>query len=297
MELLASITANLILYTILLVSLNNFVVGKTSIMPVGHLAFFGIGAFATGVLVADFGLSGWAALAAGILAGTALSLLVGLTTLRLAGDYFILLSISLCELVRAASIAMKGPSGLTGIARPTLFGLSLDNTWSFIGLVLLPTSALVILLAWSFSRSPLERICAMIRQHELAARMQGIRTVYYKVGCFCAGSAIAALAGGLYTLYARSTDPTTYTIYQSILLFAMVLFGGMNSIRGSVVGAVMLVLAPRVLESLINRPTASFYSAQLVQLVYGVLLVALIRFMPGGVMGTSGGWAYSSEEQ
>jgi branched-chain amino acid transport system permease protein len=296
MELLASITANLLIYTMLLVSLNNFVVGKTSILPVGHTAFFGVGAFATGMLIADYHVPGWPALALAVLCGALICWAVGVTALRLAGDYFILLSISLCELVRAASIAIKGPSGYTGVARPMLFGLSLESTWALNGLVLVPAFAAVLLLARRFNSSPLERICVLTRQHEAAARLLRIPTVYYKIGCFCAGSVIATLAGGLYTLYTRSTDPTTYTVYQSIMLLAMVLFGGVNSIRGSVVGGLMLVLAPRLLEMLINSPASSYYSAQIVQVVYGVLLVTVIRFAPHGVMGEPGNWAYGTEE-
>src|ERR1051325_5399172 len=101
MELLGSITANFILYTLLLLSLNNFIVGKTSLLPVGHLAFFGIGAITIGILVSDCGLSPWLALVIALLVGILVSLVVGLTTLRLDSDYFILLSIALCEIVRS----------------------------------------------------------------------------------------------------------------------------------------------------------------------------------------------------
>ena len=295
MELLASITANLILYTLLLLSLNNFIIGKTNILPVGHLAFFGIGAFITGILIADWYFSPWYALVIVTVLGLFVSVTVGLTTLRLAGDYFIVLSIALCEIVRSASISIRGPAGITGIARPKLLGLSLENTWVFIGCVLLPILILLLVIARRFKDSPLERICILIQQNEVMAKLQGIRVLYYKVGCFCIGSVIATLVGGLYTLYSRSTDPSVITIYQSILLFAMVLFGGINSMRGSIIGGMMLVLAPRVLEFLLNSPTSSYYSAQTIQLIYGVLMIIIIRFMPQGIMGTSRNWFYTEE--
>jgi branched-chain amino acid transport system permease protein len=295
MELLASITANLILYTLLLLSLNNFIIGKTSILPVGHLAFFGIGAIVTGILVADWNISPWGALAIVIVLGLLVSLIVGLATMRLAGDYFIILSIALCEIVRSATISIRGPAGITGIARPKLFSISLENTWVFNVCVLLPILILLVLVAQRFKNSPLERICILIQQNEVMAKLQGIRVLYYKVGCFCIGSVIATLVGALYTLYSQSTDPSVITIYQSILLFAMVLFGGINSIRGSIIGGMMLVLAPRILEFLINRPTSSYYSAQIIQLLYGTLLIIIIRFMPQGIMGTSKDWFYTEE--
>lgn len=292
MELLASVVANLVLYTLVIISLNNFILGKTNVWPVGHIAFFGVGTLATGVLMGDFHLSGWAALLLGLLLASALSLLIGLTTLRLAEDYFVVLSISVCEMTRAASISLKGPSGMSGLTRPTFFGASLENDWAFIGAVLLPALAAFVALAVRFGLSPLERVCVLMRQDETAARLLGVPTNYYKVGCFCLGSMAAALAGTLYTFYTRSTDPSVVTIYQSILLFAMVLLGGINSVRGSIVGGLLIVAVPRILEYFINSPSSSYYAAQAVQLVYGVLLVLVIRFMPQGVMGTSGRWFY-----
>jgi branched-chain amino acid transport system permease protein len=295
MDLLASVTANLILYTLLIVSLNNFIVGKTSIWPVGHIAFFGIGALATGIIMADYLLSGWLAILSSLFIGLILSFLIGLTTLRLAEDYFILLSISICEITRAASINIKGPGGINGISRPTLLGLSLENDWMFIASVLLPIFLVTVILAFRFSYSPLERVCILVRQNETAAKLLRIPTLYYKIGCFCIGSTMAAVVGGLYTIYSRSTDPSIITINQSILLFAMVLLGGINSIRGSIVGGLMLVAVPRILEYFINSPASSYYAAQIIQLAYGILLILIIRFMPQGIMGSSKNWFYNAE--
>lgn len=296
MEVLASITANLIIYTLLLTGLNNFVVGKTNIWPVGHMAFFGIGAMVSGVLIADWNISAGFALVSGILAALVVSVLVGLTTLRLAGDYFIILSIGLCELVRAINVALKGPAGISGIRRPLLHGISLENDWTFIFVVLLPIFLLAVFLARRFFDSSLERICRLVRQDETAAKLLGISPLYYKVGCFAIGSVIAALAGGLYTLFTRSTDPATITIYQSILVFAIVLIGGLDSIRGSIIAGIMLVTVPRILEYFLNSPTASYYSTQVIQLFYGILAVVVIRFMPEGIVGTSAGRFYSAEK-
>jgi branched-chain amino acid transport system permease protein len=296
-ELLASITANFILYTLLILSLNNFIVGKTSIWSIGHMAFFGIGALTSGMLIIDWNISAWIALVVSLLFGLLISLVIGLTTRRLAQDYFIILSIGVCEMVRVVSINLKGPSGITGIPRPKLLGISLENDWIFIALILLPIFVAIIFLAIRFSNSPLERICSLVRQNEEVAKLLKISPIYYKIGCFCIGSSISCLTGVLYTFFSRSTDPSIITIYQSILLFAMVLFGGINSIKGSIVGGVMIVAIPRILEYFINNPLASYYSAQIIQLVYGVLLILVIRFVPQGLMGTSRNWFYTAQDQ
>lgn len=295
MEYLASITGNFILFSLLLISLNNFIVGKTSIWSIGHIAFFGIGALATGVLSHDYALSVWLALPIGLLIGLAVSFLVALTTLRLAGDYFIILSIGVCEIVRAVSLELKGPAGMTGIRRPMLLGYSLENDWAFIAYLLLPILLAIIFLCNRFNNSQLERILSLIRQNENAARLMQISPLYYKIGCFCLGSVMATLTGGLYVIFTRSTDPSVITLYQSILLFAMVLFGGINTIKGSIIGALMIVAIPRILEYAINSPLSSYYSAQIVQFVYGLLLIVLIRFLPQGLMGVSSNWIYNQE--
>lgn len=295
MELIASYLALYIIYSLLIISLNNFIVGKTYIWSIGHLAFFGIGAFCTGILIHDFHLSGWIALIISGTIGIVISFLIGLTTLKLKGDYFIILSIGISELVRALILQLKGPSGMTGIVRPRLFNFSLENDWIFIGSVLIPFLIIIIIIARRFSKSPIERICALIRYNEDAAKLLGVSPLYYKTGCFIIGSLIATIAGGFYTFYTKSTDPSTITIYQNILLFAMVLLGGINSLRGSLLGGLMLIIVPRILEFLINNPLASYYSAQILQLIYGLLLIITIRYLPQGLMGTSKSWLYRSE--
>jgi len=295
MEYLASIVANFLIYALIIISLNNFIIGKTSIWSIGHIAFFGIGALTTGIMVHDFLMPGWSAILPGLLISFFLSLFVGLSTLRLSGDYFIILSIGLCEITRAVSHELKGPAGMSGIVRPTLGGMSLDNDWMFILLVILPIFIAVIVLSVRFSRSPLERICSLVRQNENAARFMKINPLYYKVGCLCIGSLIAALTGSIHAFFARSTDPSIITLYQTVLFFSMVLFGGINSLYGSILGSLMLVAVPRILEYFINSPMASSYSYQIIQLMYGFLLIFVVRFMPQGVMGGSKNWFYPQE--
>jgi len=296
-QLLSSIIGSLLLYTLLIISINNFIVGKTSLWPVGHIGFFGIGGFLTGVFIIDAALNPWLALILSLLGGLAISVLIGVITIRLRSDYFVIFSIAFCEIIRSSTIYLKGPAGMRGIERPGLMGIDLGNDWYFIFLVLLPVFLGTVFIAYRFYRTPIERIFALVRNHEYVARLYTLSPNYYKIGTFILGCSIATIVGGLYTLFTRSTDPSTITIYQSIMVFAMVIFGGINSIRGSIIGGLMIIIIPKILEYSINHPLSTYYTAQIVQLMYGLLLIVIIRFMPGGIMGESMRWFYSSSEE
>lgn len=288
--LLAQLTSDLLLYSILVWSLN-FVVGKTSIWSVGHLAFFGIGALTAASILKSVHSSTLAFFLA-VVCGAAISaiaaLTIGLATLRLRQDFFIILSLAFSELVLAGSVTWKGPTGFDNVARPDIFGISLQNDWAMIGLVLVPFCVLVLFMAQRFANSPLERVCALVRRSEEAAASLQISSIYYKVGCFVIGSTIAGLCGVLFTCFDRATDPAQLTLQKNVLLFAAVLFGGVNSTFGSLLGGVLLVALPKLLEALFFSGTlGSLYAVQSSQFVFGAILLLTIRFLPGGIAAES----------
>lgn len=287
MDLLAQLTANLLIYSALALSLN-FVMGKTSIWSVGQLGFFGGGAlFAAAMLELSVPMS----LVLGILGagvcGAILGLMVGITSIRLHKDYFVILSIALSELILSIGMSWKGPAGFDRLSRPDLLGISLQEDWIFICLILLPFLALLIWLFRRFSISSLERVCALIRTNEALAKVLKISPMYYKLRCFCIGSAIAAVCGALSTFYHRSTDPNQISLQNNLLLFAAVIFGGLNSIQGSILAGLLLVAVPTILETLIIRsPFGSLYASQSKQLLFGLLLLLVVRLLPKGLAGT-----------
>src|SRR4051812_2720832 len=139
MQLLAHITAHLIIYSALVLSLS-FVVSKVNIWSVGHLGFFGVGSVTAAALLGapPTFYTFPAAILAAALAGTLLSALLGLATLRLRQDFFVILSLAFSEVVLGVCLSWKGPAGFNNVARPTLLGLSLENDWVFIMVALLP---------------------------------------------------------------------------------------------------------------------------------------------------------------
>jgi branched-chain amino acid transport system permease protein len=288
MDLLSHLTATLLIYTGLALSLN-FVMGKTSIWSVGHLGFYGIGTlFAAAVLDASLSpsLAFWAGLVGAGGCGALLGYVIGLTTLRLRKDYFVILSLAFSELVFGLSLSLKGPAGFDRLARPALFGIGLRDDWTFIGLVLAPFMALLIWLFHRFSASPVERACALIRTSEEFATVLRLSPVYYKLSCISLSAAVAAMCGALSTFFFSSTDPNQISLQNNLLLFAAVIFGGLNSISGSIIGGLLLVAVPTILEALIFRNQfGSLYSAQFKQILFGILLLAAVRFLPAGVAG------------
>jgi branched-chain amino acid transport system permease protein len=287
MDLLTQLVVNLLIFAALAISLN-FVMGKISIWSVGHLGFFGVGSLIAAEVL-QFSLPGsfWLGMVSAGAAGFLLGLGLAFTTIRLRQDYFVIVSLALSELVVGLSLSWKGPAGFDRLPRPYLFGTSLREDWIFIGFVLAPFLAVLIWCFHRFSTSALERTCALIRTNEEFATVLKVSPVYYKLWCFSLASAVASMCGALSTFYYGATDPNEISLQKNLLLFAAVIFGGLNSILGSMLAALLLVAMPAILESAIfHGPFGSLYVAQIKQLLFGVLLLFVVRFLPAGVAGT-----------
>jgi branched-chain amino acid transport system permease protein len=283
MVILGKIIGELSVILLLLLALNNFVLGKSGILSVGHLAFYGIGMLGTGVLTIEYEWNIAVSLITSIGISLTLSYIVGLITFRLSGDFFLLVSVAFCEFVRSMAVWLTGPGGLSnpGIR----FKLSLGPDWSAIVILVLPFVVLLIMVVYLIQRSPLDSIYAVMRKDEAYAQIIGIPPQRYKLGAFMIGASIAAYAGGVRAIMIGGTDPAELTLVQSILIFSMAILGGIDTLKGAVVGSIFLVGLGRLIEAIINHPSASFYAAQLNQLIWGVILVLVIRLRPQGVFG------------
>ena len=282
--LLSEVLRELAIWILLAVSLN-FVVGKTSIWSVGHLAFYGIGALGcAATLTGGHGLA--LAILVGLGAAVLASLVLGSATFRLSQDFFVILSVALSELVLSVSVSWKGPSGFEGVPRPRLGPLDAGGDWSLLWLLVVPALALALVLWDRFGRLPLDAVCALVRCDENTARLLQISPMRYKLGCFAIGAALAGLAGCLASVAAHSTDPNELVLSRSMMLFAAVLAGGVNSLTGSVFAGVLLVALPRLLERvLFGGPFGSLYGANLSQLLFGLTLILIVRYRPEGLAG------------
>jgi branched-chain amino acid transport system permease protein len=271
------------LYTILATSLN-LAWGYTGLLSFTHAAFAGIGAYVTALTLTRLGLNFFLAVALACAFTALVGAALAAVTARLGGDYFILAVLGF-QIVATAVLLnwvdlTRGPFGLHGIPRPSLFGYPLASTWQYLILVALAT-VLVLAVVHRTVTLPFGRILRAIREDEVAALVLGKDVVRAKVVAFAVSSGAAALAGGLYAHYYSYIDPFIFDIHESILLATMVVVGGI-SLRGSLVAVVILLLFPEALRA-VNLPGE--VTAHLRQILYGGLLFAFMLLRPQGIFG------------
>lgn len=257
----------------------NIPTGYTGQVSLGNAGFFSIGAYTSAILVTTMGFSFFvSAPLAALLAGI-FGLLLGLPSLRLSGSYLSIVTLGFAEIVKMVTLnwqsVTNGPMGIKNIPRPTLFGmeLSLRNYGAYY--LMLAILLLISLFCYLIIHSKIGRAFLSIKEDELAATMMGIKTVRYKVLAFTLSAILSGLVGAFYAHFMRYIDPNSFTFDTSILILSIVILGGMGTMRGMYLGAALLVAFPEVLRSL------EAYRF----VVYGLILVVMMRFRPQGILG------------
>ena len=273
------------IYVILTLSLN-LIVGFAGLAALGHAAFFAVGAYTSSLLALNYGITPWLGLVTGAILSSLLGALIAYPSLRLKGDYLAIATFGSGVIVYSIAknwvSLTRGPMGLPGIPGFSLFGFRFSEIWSYLLIVIL----FVYLTYFAINRivnSPFGRILQGIREDELAARAMGKDVDRYKILVFMIGAFFAGIAGSLYAHYITFIDPSSFTVMESITILLMVVFGGMGSLRGSFIGAVLLVFIPEMLRFL-GLPSS--IAAPLRQMIYGLLLVLLMIKRPQGILGT-----------
>jgi branched-chain amino acid transport system permease protein len=264
------------IYIILTLSLN-LIIGYAGQVSLGHAAFYGIGAYASALVSLHWNLPFPAAALAAMLVAGLCGLALGLPTLRLKEDYLAIVTLGFGVIVDLVFLNLEitgGPDGLPGIPSPIFLGMSFKTPWHYLALVTV-TVILVLAATYRLVDSYHGRALRAIRDHEITAQVMGINTPAYKVLIFTLAAALAGLAGSLYAHYITFINPESFGLHTSILILAMVVLGGMGSIAGSVLGAVILTILPELLRQV--------HAYQ--DLVYGALLVGLLILRPEGILG------------
>ena len=272
------------IYAMLGISLN-LVVGYTGLLSVAQAAFYGVGAYVTALLMVNAGFNFFLAMLVGILAGALIAYLMGLVLSKFSGDFYALASLGFGVIGYSVFLNWQsltnGPLGIPGIPRPNLFGFIFSDNLSFLVLVLLALVAV-----WAVARfvvnSSFGRVLKAIREDEKAIQVFGYKTLNYKLVIFVIAAMIAAVAGSFYAAYITYIDPTTFNVFASIFVVAIIILGGLASLRGSILGAAFLVLLPEFLR-FVGFPDE--IAAQMRQAVYGLLLVLLMLYRPQGLVG------------
>jgi branched-chain amino acid transport system permease protein len=275
------------IYSILALSLN-LLIGYTGLLSLSHAAFYGIGAYIGTLSGIVFGLSFFPCLLLAIAGTVAISFVVSLPSLRLKGDYFVLASLSFQTIVFVVLynwIAVtRGPFGLTNIARPTLFGFSLSSDFAyfvFTGIIALACLGLLYLIG----HSPFGRLLKAVREDEIAVSALGKDITRLKVTAFAIAAGFAAVAGLLFAGHVRYLDPTSFTLLESVFVVSIIIIGGAGNVSGPLIGTVLLVTLPEVLR-FVGIPYT--IAPNMRQIIYGLLIILVLRFKPQGISGEYG---------
>lgn len=272
------------IYIILTLSLN-LILGYTGLPALGHAAFSCVGAYVSALLALNYGISPWIGLLIGAVAASLVGGIIAFPSLRLKGDYLALATFGFAVIVYSIAknwvAVTRGPLGLPGIPTFSIGSLQLSSIWSYLLLVALLVSLTAFLLT-RVVNSPFGRILKGIREDEIATESLGKNVNRHKVLVFMIGAFFAGIAGSLYAHYITFIDPSSFTIMESITILLMVVFGGMGSIKGSFVGAAILVILPEMLR-FIGMPSS--IAAPMRQMIYGLLLVLLMLKRPQGILG------------
>jgi len=273
------------IYIILTIS-SNLLVGMTNLLSLGQAAFYGIGAYFTifCLMILHLPLIPTLLISMGM---TALfSLLLALPSIRLKGDYFVLATLGFqlifyTILYNWVSLT-RGPFGIPGIPAPKLFGLiEISGIIPFLIFSLI-MAGFTIFIFIKLINSPFGRVLKGIRDDELSVLSLGRNVTVFKIRVFVIASGFIAIAGFIYATYVTYIDPTSFTLDESIFILSALLIGGTGNIKGPIAGSVFVIILPELLR-FVGLPDSM--AANLRQIIYGLLLIILMRFRPQGLAG------------
>ncbi len=286
------------IWAILTVSLN-LVVGFTGLLSVGHVGFFGIGAYTVAILTSNaeyeqlrteaiptFGWPFFFALPLGVLLAGVIALVVGVVFNRFRDDIYVLVSFGFAIISFNVFLNWRGLTrgafGIHEVPRPAVGGWMLDGELEFL-VFALAILGIVVLLSWFIVTSSFGRVLTAIREDEQAIAVFGYQTTHFKLAVWTISAMMAGLAGGLFASWTSFVDPNSFILLESMLLVAIVILGGLATIWGSLLGAMAFVLLEEGMRFLPFLPTIYVGHARLV--VLGILLVLLMLFRPQGLVG------------
>jgi branched-chain amino acid transport system permease protein len=271
------------IYLILAISLQ-LSVGFTGLLNLGHIAFYCIGAY-TSALLALNGFPFWFCfLFAGIMAMFS-GFLLSVPTNKLKGDYLALATMAFSFVVYSVALnwtsLTRGPLGLPGIPKPKFLGLSFSDNFSF----LILTFAIALISYFIIRRitiSPFGKVLEATRDDELATRVLGKNTFKMKSLALMISAFFAGISGSLYAHYITFIDPSSFTLMQLIPVLAIVIVGGLASLRGTILATIILVLLPEPLR-FIGFPSSIVGPAR--QIIYALILLLILIYKPRGFFG------------
>ncbi len=267
----------------------NVVVGFAGLLDLGYVAFFAAGAYTMGLLSSpgsplDLSANFWLVLPLGILIASTVGLLLGLPVLPLRGDYLAIVTLGFGEIIRLFLVnrddITRGSQGLAAIPKPDFFGLSIDSFTEWFYFILV--AAIIVGFCTSRLRdSRIGRAWEAIREDEDVAAAMGVNTTKYKLLAFASGAAIGGLGGVIYASFIGFISPAAFSLQVSIDVLAIVIIGGMGSTPGVIVGSLILIGVPRILQF---RETSDFLARlEWLSSALNNLIGAIDAVIPGSI--------------
>ena len=268
---------NIGLYTILALSLN-IILGHAGLFHMGHAAFYALGAYTTAIFNTSFQIPIlWLLPVSGVVAGLA-ALVIARPIIHLRGDYLLIVTIGLVEIVRIALInnvfgITGGSNGIFGISRPVIFGFKINKPWEFYYLIW-GFAVVTIFLFDRLEKSRFGRALNYLREDDVAAEGSGINTSHYKLIAFVIGAFWAGMVGNIFAAKMTIIAPESFNFWESVVLFMIVLLGGRGSIPGVILGAFLVLGLPEIFRQ--------FATARM--LIFGAFMVAMMIFRTEGIL-------------
>lgn len=265
-----------ILFNAINASCLNLLLGYAGIISLGQAAFFGIGAYASGILATTYGINPYFTIIIGAMLSAVVALIIGYPALKLHGHYLAMATLGFGMIVNICFNEMDfltgGPSGLTGIPDMKFFGVLLDGEFKFfifMGAIYL----LFIILMELFDKSFLSYKLKFIHESENASSSYGINVAKTKLITFVVIACITSINGSLLAFYANFVSPVSFGLQYSVEMLVMAVFGGLGSITGGTIGAAILTTIPEVFAEIEDYEIV----------IYGVILAFTIMFFDGGI--------------
>jgi branched-chain amino acid transport system permease protein len=274
-----NIMINALIYVVLGLGLN-LVVGLAGLLDLGYVAFYAVGAYGYALLNLHYHLGFWIALPLVALLGAACGILLGFPVLRLRGDYLAIVTLGFGEIIRLVlenwGAFSKGPSGISRIPKPGLFGMTMNLRESSIYIYYLMVG-MVLFTVFVVNRlqdSRIGRAWIALREDETACQAMGIDKTRTKLTAFALGATWAGMAGVFFAAKTTFINPSSFTFLESALILSIVVMGGMGSILGVVLAALVLILLPEYLRA--------FSSYRMI--IFGAAMVLMMIFRPQGLI-------------
>ncbi len=273
------IMINALIYMILGLGLN-IIIGWGGLLNLGYAAFFAIGAYTYALLYKYLGIGFWIALPLGGIVAGVFGILVGFPVLRLRGDYLAIVTLAFSEIVRIVlnnwGEFTGGPDGIPQIPRPGFFGVEMDLRQAivFTYFIALGAVGITVFIMRRVENSRWGRAWEAMREDEVAAESMGVDITKAKLNTFAMGSFFAGIAGVIMAAKTRQVTPDSFGLLESVMVLSIVVLGGMGSIPGVIIGALLLKLLPEYFRAF----------SQYRMLVFGLVLVIMMVFRPGGLV-------------